>query len=359
MKKISTGSLLLFLVFIITAVSTVEQRPYRLLNSDLLTIRETNEEYITNLVGNVHFFYGETEFYCDRAEIYEKQKITRMQGNVHVLEDTLKLWADQVEYFRLQEVLQLDGNIKIEESHQDSTKRYFEAEHVEYFRNERQLNAFENVIFLDERENLNGLCGELRYSLETGYGFLLKEPVIWMTDKDSMAVQAEKMEYYKDFKKIIANFNVMVSSSEFELKSDFLLYFAEEERAIFLGNPKFNSDFADAVSEELEIHFNERKIEKANLQDSCLVFFRVEGSDEKKSWVKAERMEFDFIKGKIDFGRATSNVHSYFEQDKTVKRDYSVNESTGSELHLYIKDEKIEAIKMFDQVGGMYKFHKK
>ena len=67
MKKSSTGRtltlsfILILEITIINLLAEEELRPYKLINADKLTITKVEEEYITNLVGNVHFFYGETE----------------------------------------------------------------------------------------------------------------------------------------------------------------------------------------------------------------------------------------------------------------------------------------------------------
>jgi len=169
-----------------------ELRHYKLINADKLIINKIEDEYVTNLFGNVHFFYGETEFFSDKADIFELQKIVRMQGNVEVYEDTLSLLADNVDYFRKSELLFLHGNVLATETHSDSTIRTFEAEEVEYYRNSREFFAKKNVITYDERENMYGTCGELKYFMNDGYGYLMKEPILSIADKDTLSISAEK-----------------------------------------------------------------------------------------------------------------------------------------------------------------------
>ena len=149
MKLTGRSSALLLFAIVFTMIFELyaeeELRPYKLINADKLIINKMEGEYVTNLFGNVHFFYGETEFYSDKADIFELQKIVRMQGNVKVYEDTLSLIADKVDYFRKTERLLLRGNVLATETHSDSTIRTFEAEEVEYFRNSREFFANENV----------------------------------------------------------------------------------------------------------------------------------------------------------------------------------------------------------------------
>lgn len=340
--------------------SEEELRPYKLINADTLIVKKEADEYISNLKGNVHFFYGETEFFADYADIFELQKIARMYGNVEVYDDTLSLFADQVDYFRNTEKLFLNGNVFAQETHADSTIRTFEADSISYFRELKEIHAYENVKSYDEREDIYGECGKLSYYLEEGYGYLIKEPVLRMAGKDTLEISAEKIEYFEEFEKVAANFNVITRSNEFEMNSDFLLYFSQEEKAIYLGHPRFNSDFADADAREFQIFFAEQKIKQAVLQDSCLVVFKTAESAEKDNRVSSDKMNFDFEAGKIKFCNAQDNVKSYFEQDKTEDKDFTINKADGEHLLITVNDDnKIEAIDMRKKVQGMYKFEKK
>jgi lipopolysaccharide export system protein LptA len=359
MKK-SIGNIFLLVLLTTLLSQESELRPYKLINSDKLIIEKINGEFVTNLIGDVHFFYGDTEFYADNADIYEKQKIAVMQGNVQVFDDTLSMFADDVQYYRLTEKLFLQGEVLAQELHYDSTVRTFEADRVEYYRNERQFFAYDNVFSYDQREEITGECGELKYFLNDGYGYLIKSPVMKMEGTDSLSISAEKIEYYKDYEKVIANFNVVTKSNEFHMTSDFLLYFSQEEKAIYLGQPQFTSDYADATAIEFRIFFKDQKIDNAVLQDSCYVTFKTEELAEKNSWVRSTQMEFDFIDGRIEICDAQTNVSSYFEQQKAENKDFTVNDATGERLLIEVNEEnQIQSIDMRTAVQGMYKFEKK
>lgn len=361
MKK-STGSffLIIFLLPCCLLAQNSDLRPYKLINADKLIVEKINEEFVTNLIGNVHLFYGDTEFFTDNADIFEKQKIAIMQGNVEVYDDSLSLFADNVKYFRITEKLFLQGNVFAQESHADSTFRTFAAERVEYFRNEREFHAFEKVHSFDSRENIFGDCGKLSYYLQDGYGYLIKSPVLRMVGQDSLSISAEKIEYFKDYEKVVANFNVVTESGEFRMTSDFLLYFSQEEKAIYLGQPRFTSEFADARAVEFRIFFQEQKIERAVLQDSCHVVFKTEEEAQKNSWVRSTKMDFSFQNGRIDLCDAQTNVFSYFEQQKQKGQDFTINDATGQRLLIRVNEEnQIESIDMRTAVQGMYKFEKK
>ncbi len=360
--KLTGKSIAVFLLAVVLAAifdlhAEEELRPYKLINADKLIINKIEGEYITNLFGNVHFFYGETEFFSDKADIFELQKIVRMQGNVEVYDDTLTLFADNVDYFRKTERLFLRGDVLATETHIDSTIRTFKAEEVEYFRNSREFFAKKNVITYDERESMHGTCGELKYFLNDGYGFLMKEPVLSIAENDTLSISAEKIEYFKDYEKVVATFNVKTFSNDFIMTSDFLLYFADEEKAVYLGKPKFTSNLADATAIEFRIFFEEQKIKKAILLDSCYIQFSEFEDKPKKNWAVGDLMEFNFNKGNITFCEAKGNVNSYFQQETAESKNFSANNAKGEHLIIEMDDKnKIERISMKDKVSGKYKF---
>lgn len=359
MKKRLIGSFLLIL-FISLLAKEKELRPYRLVNADSLIATKIDNEYVTHLSGNVHFFYGETEFFSDFARIYEKKKISSLFGNVKVFDDTLSLFADRVDYYRLREEIFLNGNVFVKEVHSDSTFRTFESERAEYYRDERKFVAIDDVRAFDQKEKFRGKCGYLNYDIAAGYGYLIKNPVVSVEGEDSLAISAEKIEYFNDFKKITASFNVETKSTEFKINSDFLLYFENEEKAIFQGKPVFRSELARASAEEFQLKFRDKKIIFAQLTDSCRVDFKTESEETMKNWVTADLMKFYFSDGKLSECRAEFNVKSFYRQEKSEKKDFLINKADGDKLIITLDTEgKLETIAIKKKVSGKYKFFKK
>ncbi|MBT3169461.1 MAG: hypothetical protein HN952_04745 [Candidatus Cloacimonetes bacterium] len=356
MKSLIGKFLVIFVLFsLMLFAENHELQSYKLINADTLIVQNINDEYISNLIGNVHFFYGETEFFADKADIYEQQKIVRLWHNVRVYEDTLSLLADKVNYFRKTEKLFLDNNVKIEEIGENS-HRIFKADFAKYFRNENILYATNQVSFLDLNENIVGNCGKLTYLITDNYGYLTESPKICFTEKDTFSIVAEKIEYFGKNKKITATFNVKTFTNEIEINSDFLLYFSAENKAIYQGQPKMFSEFADAFATEFQIYFSENNIENAQLFNSCKVLFKTIENSKKISWVTADKMNFVFDDARIKFCNAENNVISYFQQEKNV----SQNEAKGDKLKLKISDDnKIDVIQLIENAGGLYRFQQK
>lgn len=356
--KILIGSLLLLLNFSLEAEQ--ELRPYKLINADTLVVEKVAEEYVTTLRGNVHLFYGKTEFFTDRAELFEKQKISRMLGNVEVYDDSLSLYANKVEYFREQEKIALQGEVFVREDHADSTYRTFSSQTAEYWREKGEFYADDSVKVYDQRQEFHGSCGDLNYFIDRNYGYLLKNPKLKVAQADSMQITAEKIEYFRDFKKIVATFNVQTTSNDFVINSNFLIYFDDEKKAHFVGQPNFESDFADAWAQEFRVFFQDNKIKKTELQDSCFVKFRNEEEKEKRNWIRSDLMELHFQEGEMRLCQAESNVTSYFWQKAAENKDFMKNQAAGENLFLYISPEKsLEKIELKSKVEGKYTFEPK
>lgn len=103
MKNIWIGSLLLLILLPLWGKNKAEE--LRVIHSDKLYLNKVQDEQILELYGNVHFWYGETEFHSNRAMIFDKQKIARLDGNVKVNNDSLALKADSLTYYRIPDQL--------------------------------------------------------------------------------------------------------------------------------------------------------------------------------------------------------------------------------------------------------------
>jgi len=360
--KILALIILLFTIIINLLAENKELRPYRLIHADSLRAKKIDSAYISELTGNVHFFYGDTEFYSDKAFLFEADKIVRMIGNVKVLEDTLTLTAQKVSYFRLQEKLELEGDVYFMETHQDSSWRTFNAEKVEYLRDNKNFQAWNNVQVFDSRENISANCGYMTYNSDKGYGYLQKSPELQMASKDSLWIKSRKIEYYDDYKKIVAIFDVETLMPDYYLTSNFLIYYSEEDKATYRGEPKLFSDLFDADASEVTLYFDDKKLYKANLLDSCRVDYKVIESGEKENWVTSDEMEFYFKEGIIEECRAYRNIESLYiqQKDKNLKHDYIRNSTTTEKLIMFMDSEGyIEKIGLSTNIDGKYSFESK
>jgi hypothetical protein len=183
---------------------------------------------------------------------------------------------------------------------------------------------------------------------------------VYAAGEDTLRISAEKMEYFRQFSKLVATFDVKSATPDYNTTSDFLIFNNRENKAVFSGNPRFYSSFGDARAVNFYLYFKDRQLEKAELQDSCLVNFSEEEGKPAGNWCKADFIHIDFVDKQIRKFLAESNVSYYYEQQEAPKKDYMQNMATGATLQVVFKpDNKVQYMKMQQKIQGKYKFKNK
>ena len=350
---------LLLLLFLPLAAKKKGEEEFRLVHSDKLFMTKMENEQVLELNGNVHFFYGEVEFLCRNALILDKQKIARLSGNVIVKNDSLTLEADTLAYYRIPDLMNLGGRITATERTKEGIYRWMKSNFATYDKKNEVLTAWSRVRGFDYQENARVKCGYAQWDRRNGYALMLDEPYLTSGIEDTLAVAAEKMEYFESERKLIATFNVQVDRGEFQTTSDFLIYFLEEEKAIFTGEPKFVSDFAAAKATEFHLYMKERELVKAELIDSCHIDFAEERLGEKKNKVDADLITLDFLNEQLRKFVAEGTVSYFYQQEETEKKDFMINSATGLYLQAnFHEDSKLQNMQMRTNINGKYVFKK-
>lgn len=360
MKRILTGSLLLLLVLSLLAKPAAKEESFKLIHSDKLFLNRLHGEQVLELSGKVHFFYGDTEFKSDRAMLFDTSKIARLDGRVQVSNDSLFMKADSVAYYRSNEELNLGGKVKVTEERKDGSLRWFESQYGVYNRKTDNLTVWKDVRAWDKDEDTIASCGYAFWDRSAGYAYMIEEPEIRSAGPDSLYIRADKIEYHQEERKIVATFNALVRSVDYQVNSDFLIYLLNEEKAIFMGEPHFTSDFADAKAKEFYLYLADRKISRAELQDSCRVLFSQERGAEKENIVEAGFVSLDFKDEGISAFSASKKVSYHFHRPQSEKEEEFFNVAQGEYLEAkFTFDNKLELMKMNLGIQGSYKFHNK
>ncbi|MDP2173913.1 MAG: LptA/OstA family protein [Candidatus Cloacimonadaceae bacterium] len=358
MNRISIGSLILLVFFPLFAQRSALVEKFRLIHSDKLFLNRSPAEEILELNGKVHFWYGDMEFKSDRALIFNNQKIARLTGNVSVSNDSLALQADSVAYYRIPEELNIGGKVYITEKKKGGGFRWFRSDYAVYDKKSDKVTVWNNVSSHDEEENAFAQCGYAFWDRKNGYAYMIESPKLRSGKADTLYVQADRMEFFDLERKLVATFNVDVRSSDYNATSDFLIYFLKEDKAVFTGEPVFTSDFAKATAREFYLYFDERKLQRAELVDSCRVFYAEQRGAEKKNWVTAGYVSILFGDDSIREFSAENQVSYYYQQEKKDKTDFFINSATGEFLEAkFSSDNKLDTMRMKKSIKGRYKFH--
>lgn len=337
--------------------SQTASEKFRLVHADKLFMNKLESEQILELNGNVHFFYGTTEFRSSRALIFDVKKTVRLYGNVTVSNDSLSLKADTLAYYRIPELLNMGGKVLATHKNNQGDYRWTRSDFASYDKARDVLTTWGNVSAYDYRETAYAQCGYAQWDRKEGYALMLEEPKLRSGTTDSLLIQAEKMEFFDRERKLIATFNVRVDTRDYKATSDFLIYFMQDEKAVFTGEPKFYSDYANADAQEFHLYFKERKLVRAELLDSCFVAFSEEQKAVKQNTVKADYISMHFRDDQIRKFIAEGKVDYYYVQEATEKRDHFINSASGVFLQADFDDQsKLTGMQMKTNIHGKYLF---
>ncbi len=359
-------SLCLLIAIILSAVC-LQAKPnqdssekFRLIHADKLFMNKLETEQILELSGNVHFFYGTTEFRSSRAMIFDVKKIARLYGNVTVSNDSLSLAADTLAYYRIPELLNMGGRVLATHKNKQGDYRWTRSDFASYDKKNDVLTTWSNVSAYDYRESAYAQCGYAQWDRKAGYALMLEEPKLRSGTTDSLLIQSDKMEFFDNDHKLIATFNVRVDTRDYKATSDFLIYFMQEEKAVFTGEPSFFSAYANAEAQEFHLYFEERKLTRAELIDSCFVAFSEVENSVKQNKVKADYISMLFNSDQIRRFIAEGSVDYYYVQEATEKRDHFINSAKGVFLQADFDDQsKLNSMQMKTGIKGRYLFDNK
>lgn len=355
MKKIIFGSLILLWGMLLWAQKDPEK--FRLVHADKLYMSNLPSGQILELNGKVNFFYGDTEFKSDRALILDGPKIARLSGRVVVQNDSLNLVADSLAYYRIPQVLNMGGSVRLTQRTQDGAIRWMQGDHAIYDKAKDTFSTWDRVSAYDAAENARATCGYAFWDRAQGYAYLIEKPVVTAGTSDTLTVRADKMEYFDEERKLIATFNVEVQSQDYTATSDFLIYFTETEKAVFIGEPTFHNEFATATAQEFQLWFQEQVLQKAALLDSCTVYFAQEEGKPQDNWVKAQNIVLNFDGKRIEDFAADSEVSYYFLQAEEEGKDFFINAAKGDVLRAKFGiDNKLKLMDMQGRIRGRYVF---
>ena len=359
-KKIKTYSVfycLFTLLLSFASLYTSEPVQYRLVSTDQLNMNRVNDEYVTNMRGNVHFFYADIEFKADMADIYEKQEYVVLKGNVLVIQDSLSISCESAQYYHQNLYLRVQTNVVITELHHEGTFRKVTSNQGTQYRDRGEIILQGNVFAHDTRESLFASSEYAAFSQQTGYGYMIQSPKVWRTGADSLALAAEKIEFYEENSKMVASFDVITQNKEIEVRSDFLIYYGDEAKMVYIGDPRFYSHNGDGKADLITVFLENNDINEIHMEGNCFIEFSSNNSTEKHNWLSSDYMTLFYNENKPQEFIATENVKSFFVQEQNQNRDVQDNHVLGEEMNiLFDDDSNISQLRINAKVKGKYRF---
>ena len=304
--------------------------------------------------------YDSIRFYADNAQIFKDDKILKLEGNARAIDDTLEAGADKAVYNYEGKILNLKDNAYLLESSADSVSKKVIADELSYYRLKKTVEAKGDIVASDFVKKVILECGDFNYDSEQDYGSAKVDPVLKFRDKQKMTIRSKQMEIFAGEKKITATYDVNVEMKNSFAKGKFLIYFNQDEKAVLLGDPHFESKTADALAHEFEMYFVEDKIDSLFMTKNAKIYFNRNDSDNKTNFLFAKRIKLDFEDEKIKYMLADLVEKSLIKEMNTDKIDFYINELSTDNLKVYFDNsEKIEKVIAEQDIEGVYRFEQK
>jgi lipopolysaccharide export system protein LptA len=352
--------LLIKWLLIFSILSPVSVNPtYRLINADNLQVQRQGEEHVTYLLGNVHFFYDDIEFFSDRAEIYEKQRYVMLWGNVKAIQDTLVITSGEAQYYHDDQHLRLLRNVVIYEIHDEEISRSVNSINASHFRKHGEFVLTGQVFAQSFADSLYARAGYAYYNQSTGYGYLQQRPLVWRAGADSLSLSAEKIEFFEPIQKLVASFSVVTQNNDIRTTSDFLIFYGEEDRVVYIGNPRFYSEDGDGSADLFTIYLDGNNIREIVMEDNCHIYFKTSPDAPKDSWIISDQMTLTYVDNKPASFVAINNIQSYFRHNQNRRQEMS-NNVTGELLTIvFDENSNVTEVNINAAVRGVYRFRRR
>jgi lipopolysaccharide export system protein LptA len=356
-------NLYVFMLLIFSICYANQPVTYQLINSDEMQIHSISEEYIILLRGNVHFFYGEIEFFADRANIYSATEHVILRGNVVAIQDSLRITASEAIYSHPIGELRVERNVVMTETHDGIITRKATSNLAIHNTQTDEFTMRGNVHIHEFMEIMFARAGHMFFNRETGYGYMLETPFVWREGEDALSISAEKIEFFEDTNRVVASFGVITETQDLRVLCDFLIYYGDDGRLIYIGNPRFYSDSGNGSAELITVFLVEpgsNDIREVLLEGESVVHFRTSPEEPADSWVRSNNMTLIYDDNvPVEF-IARENVRSFLRQANDDTELAMDNNVYGEYLNLFFaEDQSISHVRIQERVRGNYRFERR
>ena len=158
---------------------------------------------------------------------------------------------------------------------------------------------------------------------------------------------------------MVATYNTHTQLTEADSFSNFLIYYTEDGKAVFTGEPRIETDFGIGRAETFNLLFVENKLSHIEFVNDCRLDFSFEEKEDFTNWLTAEKIDIFFQDKKPKSMLAETNViyQIITEEEKNKTKEYSKNDSASRKLQIVFTEEnKIEEIRQMDDIQGSYLF---
>ena len=295
-----------------------------------------------NLVSDTLYYYTDTE----RAKIVSPTNITTSDGTF--------VYGEAGDY----DTKQAKANL-LNRSYLIKDMRKIVGDSLHYEKETGISEAFGNVILTDD-ENLCALKGGYCWYDENTGNAMATDMAVAMefSSPDTMYVHGDTLRMYtfnldtdSVYRNLYAYNHVRMFRNDVQGVCDSLVSLQRDSCIYMYGQPILWNENQQVFGEEIRVYGNDSTIDWVHIINQAMTIEQVDSVSYNQ--VSSKEMMCYFTNGEIEHNEAHGNVYVvYFVQDDSTI--VMVNYSETTELHLYMKEKKMDKIWMPAAKGMFY-----
>jgi lipopolysaccharide export system protein LptA len=289
--------------------------------------------------------------YSDTMKYNTVSKVTTFFGPTEIISDSNYIYCEQGWYDTENDLSRFSGNAFLSNKNQT-----IKGDSLFYDRNNGLGEAYSNVSLYDSAQKII-LKGNLGHFQENPEKSMLTDSALFiqiLDEEDSLFLHADtlrsKLDSTKKHKILNAYYHVKMYAKDLQGICDSLSYSFADSVIRFYDSPCLWADENQLTSDYTELYTRNRKPSRIEMYGSAFIIS------------KEDSLYFNQIKGK--------NMTGYFRDNEIYKIDVmgngqtiyfpkddgkivGVNQAESSNIVLFIKDKKINRIKLINQPDGI------
>ena len=331
------------LALIIFVLPCIAQEKLELKNADVMKGSTTPKGNMIIANGNVFFIQGDLKMFCQRVTWYKDHHETIFEQHVKFDDGEKLLTADKIFYNDLTRITRAIGNVVVIDS-----LRKINADKTIYYENKELIIADDNVVITDN-ENEVILTGQhSEYWRNKEYASITGDPVLIKKDssgQEEIRVTGNHMELFAGGEHTVITDSVRITHNKGKSKCNRAEYFKSDNRLLLLEEPLVWQNRDRMSGDEIELYFENRKLNKVIITGQALVTSPADTTveDSRFNRLVGEKITLliknNVLNEVLVEGRATCYYHIL------EKGEYKgVNKIIGDKITMNINDSKINKI---------------
>ena len=222
--------------------------------------------------------------------------------------------------------------------------------------------GFQNVVYVDKENKNQMLCNRFWYNEKTGEAWATdRAMLVDYSQKDTLYMHADSLKMFtfnietdSVYRMIHAYNHVRAYRVDVQAVCDSLVYNTQDSTMTMYKDPITWNENRQLLGEKIMVFMKDSTIEHAHVIGQALSVEKIDEED-RYNQVSSKEMFAWFTDGEIRETMARSNVESvYYPVDDKDSSYIGMNLLQTDEMHMYLKDRKLQQIKTPKATATMY-----